>query len=72
LCEIYFIPYSFIQHIEPGVVVHVCNPSTWKAEAGGLKVKAGLGSIVKPYLKKKHKQKPKKYLFSIFHMSGIV
>jgi hypothetical protein len=23
---------------EPDMVVHTCNPSTWKAEAGGLRV----------------------------------
>jgi hypothetical protein len=29
-CERYLMP--------PGVIVHACNPSTWEAEAGGLRV----------------------------------
>jgi hypothetical protein len=32
---------------QPGVVVHICNPSTWEAEAGGLRFR-GLGYVARP------------------------
>lgn len=35
--------------LELGMTVHICNPSTWETEAGGLKFKTKLGSI-RPYL----------------------
>jgi hypothetical protein len=37
-----------------GKVVHICNPSTWEAEAGGsvIKFKPRLGHIEKPLSKK--------------------
>jgi hypothetical protein len=38
-------------------VVHACNPSTWKAEVGRLRVKANLGD---PVSIKKKKKKGKK------------
>jgi hypothetical protein len=31
--------------IEPGMVEHVCNPSSWEAEAGGSQVQGQLWAI---------------------------
>jgi hypothetical protein len=39
------------------VMVHACNTSTWKAEAGGIWVQARLGYKVKPCHKTKHIKK---------------
>jgi hypothetical protein len=39
-----------------GIATHVCNPSTWEAEAGGSRVPASLGYIVRHCLKNKNKQ----------------
>jgi hypothetical protein len=36
---------------KPGVVVHICNPSTQQAEAGGLRVQSLPGYIARPCLK---------------------
>jgi hypothetical protein len=30
-----FILAPFKKYLEPGMVVHACNPSTWQEEAGG-------------------------------------
>jgi hypothetical protein len=48
------------QKTEPGVVAHAFNPTTWKAEAGGVRGQPGLqsefqdsqGYTEKPYLEK--------------------
>jgi hypothetical protein len=59
-----------IQHVirnlffrEPGVVVHVCSPSTWKAEARESRV-GGQHGLVIPCLKKTKIKTKKRNLFS--------
>ena len=34
--------------IEPGMVAHACNPSTWEAETGGSRFVASLSYLVRP------------------------
>jgi hypothetical protein len=34
------------------MMVQVCNPSSWEAEADGSRVQANVGFIVRSYLKK--------------------
>jgi hypothetical protein len=36
-----------------GVIVNVCNPSTWRQRPKGVKFKASLAYIVRPCLKRK-------------------
>jgi hypothetical protein len=45
--------------ISPGMVVHACDPSIWKAEAGGSLIQSHL---VRYCLKKKKKKKEKQEL----------
>jgi hypothetical protein len=39
--------------MEPGVVVHVCNPIPQEAEAGDCKFEASLSYVERPYFKTK-------------------
>ena len=34
--------------LEPGVVVHACDPSTWEAETGGSRFAASLSNLARP------------------------
>jgi hypothetical protein len=64
--ERYLVSGCFKRKGKPVMVVHVCNPSSWEAEAGGLKVqgqlwlhgefKGSLGYIMRCYLKKTKKE----------------
>jgi hypothetical protein len=38
--------------LNPGVVVHTCNPSTCKAKKGGLSIQSQLLDTARPCLKK--------------------
>jgi hypothetical protein len=38
--------------MEPAVVLHTCNPSTWGGSRRNVNSKASLDYIVRPYLKK--------------------
>jgi hypothetical protein len=45
---------------EPGVVMHACNPSTWKARQEDWNFEASLGYIVRPCLKTELERKREK------------
>jgi hypothetical protein len=43
---------SVNQSVGPVTVAHICNPTTWETEKGGLPFKSSLGKkLAKPYLK---------------------
>jgi hypothetical protein len=43
-----------------GMVVHICNPSTWEAESGGPQYEAILIYIARTCLKKRKKERERK------------
>jgi hypothetical protein len=57
--------------LNPGVVVHTCNPSTCKAKKGGLSIQSQLLDTARPCLKKnktRNKYKIKTTLNITWHM----
>jgi hypothetical protein len=48
-----------------GMVLHICNPSSWEAKAGGLDVGGSLDYVARPCLKKTQKQKRIPFIFCI-------
>jgi hypothetical protein len=41
-----------MKSLEPVIVVHNCNPSTWEEDAGDCEFETNLSSTVRPSLKK--------------------